>query len=437
MLLYGIIFGLIFITIFIIGLLCLFYKNLILDNLYLIIPAICIGIWALLALFNEEYHTPLTWDFQVFHESGLQIYKNPAHLYEVDGYVYTPSFAIFFAITFSLLPVDIAAYSFFILSYILGILTIIEYNKILILMDVKQKLHRFMFLIIISNGFFVLYQFKFNQAKYLLFVILVFIIRRELQFNKEEKEKDLKYYLINYGLFVFAIGSAPYFIFLLIIYMFQNIPRNEFFKQENVKKYVIVVMMFIIQNFLFIIYPLQIFDFLDGFNHPQRRHRKLKLIYLKEFMGVSSDVIAFLSILCTIILSIITGILLYKANIKIEEKFGYFSIVYIFIGVFAYTLLLSLILFSFILLLFVPYLNQNRKGIEFVKSNKYSLIGILSILGIFFASSDFIIYDFIPFLQDYPFIFLYYARWIFLLCVMIISLIILYLKNQDNRSSLN
>ena len=285
-----------------------------------------------------------------------------------------------------------------------------------------------MFLMIISNGFFVHIQFFLLQTKYLVLLILLFIIRREFQYKKEEKEKDLKYYLINYNLFILAIGIAPQFIFYLLIYMFQDIPLNEIFKNENIKKYSLAVVFFVIQNFFFIIYPNQIFEFFKGFYYVSRKKKKMKLLYLSEWVNISSNLARTLSILSLITLIIITLILIYKNKLELQKKFSYFSIAYILIGVQFYHTAVSLIFFSFVLLLFVPYLDQDAKGIEFVKNNKILLIGVFSILIIFFLSHEFIIYRFIQEPKDYPLSILDNIRFIILISIMLISIILLELK---------
>ncbi|MFX1443338.1 MAG: hypothetical protein ACFFHV_07995 [Promethearchaeota archaeon] len=362
-------------------------------------------------------------DFQIFYDSGRQIFINPANLYNVRGFRYMPSFAMLFAVSISLIPYKEAYYIFFIINYILGVISIIEFNKILSLMNIKKKSNRAIFLLIISNGYFVYYQFYFNQSKYLTFVILLFILRRELQFRIEEKPKELNFYIINYGLIVFAIGMAPYFIFFLLIYLFQDIPRKDIFKRESRRKYLIIIIWFILQNILFLIYPFQIISFLDGFNRPQRRPNYFKIIYLREWIELSPNEIKNFTILFSIILFIVTLILMFNDKLLIEEKFGYFAIAYILIGVFSYTFLLGLILYSFVLLLFAPHLSENYKGIEFITKNRIVIIGISSILAIFFAWSSLILYNFIPGLKEYPMIIFYYLRWVFLLSIMIYSLI--------------
>ncbi|MFX0072168.1 MAG: hypothetical protein ACFFAO_13860, partial [Candidatus Hermodarchaeota archaeon] len=306
------------------------------ENFYLIIPAFCIVFWAILCLIQKEFVT-MTGDFRVHYNAGRVIHNDPRKIYDVSGFLYLPSYAVLFSVTISLLPYSLAPTVFYIINYIAAVLALIEYNKILKLMNVKEKNYRFIFLMVISNGFFVYNQFFFNQHKYILFLILLFILRRELEFNKYEKIKDLKYYLINYNLFIFALAIAPYFFYLLLIYVFQDISRNEILKKKNIQTYCLVAGLFVAQNFLFILYPELIFGFIDGLNHPAERNQKLKLIYLREFVNVSANTITILGIISNIILFALTIFLIYcKNKFSLIQKFGYFCIAYVFIGVYAY-----------------------------------------------------------------------------------------------------
>ena len=176
-----------------------------------------------------------------------------------------------------------------------------------------------------------------------------------------------------------------------------------------------------------------IIGFLEGINHPVFRNQKLKLIYLREWVNVSGIIIIFLVILSNIILVIVTLILIFNKNMEIEQKFGFFSIAFILIGVYAYSILVSLILFSFVILLLVPYINQDKKGIDFIKSNKYQLMGLISISAIFLMPSDGLIYEYIELLNQFPFVILINLRYIFLLLIMIISIGKLYFKEDQNE----
>jgi len=168
-------------------------------------------------------------------------------------------------------------------------------------------------------------------------------------------------------------------------------------------------------------------------NHPEFRNQKLKLLYLREWVNVSGITIILLCILSNIILSIVTLILIWYKNMELEQKFGFFCIAFILIGVYAYSILVSLILFSFVILLFVPYINQDKKGFDFIKSNKYQLMGLISISTIFLMPNDSLIYDYVEILNQYPFIILINLRYIFLLLIMITSIVKLYFKKDQNK----
>ncbi|MFX1277590.1 MAG: hypothetical protein ACFFBP_23295 [Promethearchaeota archaeon] len=338
-------------------------------------------------------------DFTAFYEAGKKVLSDPENLYEwetADPYLYLPSLAISFSITLSLLPYLPAYFIFYIINYIAGILSILEFNKILKMMNVKKEMHRLIFLFIIANGYLVYIQFYFNQFKYLLFIIFLVIIRREIQFRLEEREKNHRYYLINYTLFVYAIGLAPYFIFTLFIYIFNDIKFQDLIEKENLKKYCILIVLFLLENFLFLIYPNLIFEFLKGFTRPGEERVKIKMLYLKGLIDVSASRMEKITYISIAILTALTILLILVKNLKIEEKFSYFFLAYLFVGVFSYPILLGLMLFSFTLLLFVPFLNQKARGKEFIKENKFLLIGLLSIATMFFITDDFILYQFFP-----------------------------------------
>jgi len=429
MLLNILLFIFIFLIIFFLCFFILVKKDLLIENLYLIIPAICIAIWALYALYKH----PPYWDYYVVYSAGEKFLTNPTEIYDVPTYIYMPSCAVLIGLTVSIFPYSIGYYVLLIYNYIWGVLGLREFNKILIFMNLKEKLHRFMFLIVISNGYFVFTQFWFNQTKYLLMLILLFIIRRELQFNKNKIIKDLKYYLINYNLFILAIGVAPHFIFYLIIYIFQNIPRNELFHKENIKKYCLVFLIGVAQNFLFILYPSLLLDFIEGYGYVNKKRQKIKVLYLREWFNVSFSTSRFIGNLTMIIFSIIVLFLILSNKLRIQEKFGYFSIAYVLIGFHFIQSVVGLVLFTLVILLFIPYLNQDVKGLEFIKANRILLIGLLSIAGMFFIPGAFIITEIIPEPEEYPLVMFYNLRWIFLLAIMLTSLFSLHLNRQKEH----
>ncbi len=390
---------------FFLGTICIIKEKFVKKNWYLIIPIVCIAFWAIYYQIKFGFlGQGNRGDFDTFYLAGKQVLNDPSKLYKMKGvapYVYLPSFAISFSLTISLFPLHAAYLIFYSINFLSGVMSIFEYNKILKLLDVKKRVHRFMFLIIISNGSLIYFQFKFCQFKFIIFIILLVIIRREMQYRKTQKEKDLKYYILNYIILIYAIGVAPYFIFLLLIYLFHDISFQELTKKINIQKFCIVSILFILENFLFVIYPSLIFEFLKSLSHPTIGRKLIRMLYIKDVVKVTRNQMTIIIYTFNSILAIVTLFLILYKKLKIEEKFSYFILVFLFFGVYSFQFLLALVLFAFILLLFVPFLNQDVDGVEFIKSNKILLIGLISIAFMFLNTNDFIFYHFFPIFFEY------------------------------------
>ena len=387
---------------------------------------ICIGFWALFHLINQNF-VPIKSDFYFLYTAGKRVLNEPANLYN-QQYFLLPVFAMISSVTFALLPYFYAYYTFYLLNIAFGILLIRESNKILILMELKEKEYRFLFLIVISNGFIILAQFYQNQYKILMGVILFFIIRRELWYRIKEIEKSIKYYIINYGLFVLVVGIFPPFIFLLLIYIFNDIQFVNLFKKESIIKYTIVILMFAIQNFLIFIYPSYLLDFLSLYGrHNQRGY--FPLFYLREWVVL--DNYNFIFYISTIYITIIALILILNNKLSIEEKFAYNSFAWIIFSTYGGRTLV--ILFPLALLLYIPLLNKEERGIAFFKKNKIIMLGLASVIGIYFMLPDYTIYKYIPWMQEFPFIILMNLRYIFLLSVFAGSIFILHLERFKSK----
>lgn len=415
------------------------------ENLYLLIPMVCIVVWAILFIISSFFDPRLKnfqfiyFDYKIWYGAGKQILQDPAKLYSTDygydiGYTWMPFWAMLFAISLSLIPYFIGYFILFTINIFSAILFIREFNKILALVNVNNKQHRFIFLIIISNGFLILNVFRQNQTKFIVGLILMFILRREIQWRKEDIEKDLKYYFINYGIFVFAIGMAPFFIYLLLIYIFQEIEFKELLIKNNILKYAIVVLMFALQNILFIIYPNLIFDFLNGFYE----NANFFIFYLYEWVILYDIQTTIINYIFTIATFILVLILIINKKLNLEVKFGYFALFTIFFSLFANRVLM--ILLPLVMLLFIPFLKQDEIGTEFVKKNIILLIGFIAIMGLYLNVNPETIYNIItsiiPFFRGSVLLMLIYLRWIILLSIMVFSLLTLFLKTRNSVNNL-
>ncbi|TFG25710.1 MAG: hypothetical protein EU529_00420 [Promethearchaeota archaeon] len=402
------------------------------EILYIIIPLICIGIWAIHSLI-VAYFFPLNAyiDFSIYYYSGRQLLIDPNRLYiekngDSTGMIYLPFFPMFWATSLSLLPYRISYFIWYGLNYIFAVLLVLEFNKILKLLGIKEKIHRFLFLMVTSNGYLIYLQFFSNQSKFIVGTLLFFILRREIQYKKEERVKDFKYKFITYFLFCMIVGMIPFFLFLLLIFIFHDIPFGELFEKENLKTYGLVGSIFLAQNFLFIIYPRLIFDF---FLISQKWH--IFSLFLENYYLIILNRIFIIPILAKIIVSfiflifmyVIIGFLLITKKLNIQEKFSYYAISFIFLSYLAYRILI--ILLPLTLLLFIPFFYQEVRGKDFIKKNKYVLMGLISVSGIYFTWEG--VLGFNP---HYPNLFGGSAGWLIFTILLGICLLKLYLDKD-------
>ncbi len=402
------------------------------DYFYLLIPILCIWFWALLFLLLRNFVLENN-DFTILYNSGKTLLQNPNNLYkEGSGYYYLPIFASFFSIFVLLFPISIAQYVYFTLLLILAILIPYEFDKILILKKVEKKT-RFFFLMVISNGFLIYRQFFYNQFKFIILIILLVIIRREIQYRILEKEKNIKFYLINFNLILFAVAIFPYFIFLLFIYLFFEIKLKEINKMINLQKIGLLIFFFCLQNVLFFIFPSNIFTFISFFQTYDSLETQQ---YSSKFFGFEIQNLFLTNLVLTIIIFIITLLLILNNNLNIEQKFAIFSLAAIYFSLLA--LRIMVILFPFIIFLFIPFLNETRQIINYLKKNLVILFGLLSIIIHYFLDESwhsYILTTFFPLFEE-----IYYNDYVqFLLnfsikIILLMSIMILYSRRYYIRS---
>ncbi|MFX0139961.1 MAG: hypothetical protein ACFFDN_40340 [Candidatus Hodarchaeota archaeon] len=392
------------------------------SELYLLIPIISMLFWSLFYVFKENFDIKSI-DFYLIYKAGRHFLLDPRMLYDPSLRMFhLPVFVMFIAFGFCFLPFSIAEYLFYAFITIVAIIFIFEYNKILILMDVNEKLVRFLFLMIISNGFIVFYQFFMSQYKFIAGLLMFIVLRRELQYTKEGNEKTYNFYFVNYLLFAFVTAIFPVFIFFLLVYLFQNIPLKDIMKYKNIKKYLILLLSFAIENFIIFIYPsliLDIFNLFQRHSIAERASWGFPIFYLKEWEWLNSDDYTSVILISTILIAVITFILGFYSNLPIEQKFGYFSLIWIIFSTFAERVLVILI--PLLLLLLIPFLNQENNLFDFIKNNFIISIGLLSVLAICFMPDANSIYNYAPFLQEFPFVIFMYIRWIVLIVIFVSS----------------
>ncbi len=393
---------------------------------HLYIPFLSIIFWSSYVLVHEGFFLEslfnLRYDFRPYYYAGKQILSNPSKLYEVEGYVYLPSFAILYSILFSWQPIYIVWYTHYAFNIVLAFLCVIYYDKILLELNLKRKKARLILNTFIVFGWVIYFIFYFNQAKFIVVICFFIVLKRELKYKNDNKKKDIKYYLINFALLSFSLSITPYFIFFVLLYIFYDIEFKKIFQKSFIIKFGLFLLVFLIENFMFFIYPEIIFDYLKkGLTKiPQNW---CQLIILREF-PLSPSVINIIKILSIIIFFISIIILLnFREKLSLEKMFGYLSFIFLYFNIWkGYDTLVLII--PFILLLFLPYLKSNDFQDPYLK--KIRIISFISILILELEPSyNSVIFNAFPFMKNYPLVIFVYIRWLIPISILTISYILL------------
>lgn len=371
-----------------------------LKRYYIIIPILQLSFFALFAWFvvlRTSYKQMSDW-YQ-YYIAAIRVLTDPKNLYkEIDHiieYPYLPPFAYVIS-PLSFLSFDLSRTIFFIINYVIYLFVIIEFDKILRL-KIKKESRRLLYLLIISGGFSLIIIFWFSQVKFIILLLFLIVLRREMQYDIENKKKDFKFKFINYNLLAFALGMAPYYFCIIFIYIFQGAKLKEVFKKEKVKNYVLLFLAFLIQNFLFLIYPNLIIAYLSGKTvlfYVASSGVDIPVIpmyYLSDFqIQITLLQLRILKLIFILIMVIATLFISFNRNWTIQHKISLFFLVYLLTDVIR-NYQIFVVVFPFILLLFVEH--QELLSENFFNKKKIVLIlGILSIYLSLFSPPLYIFY---------------------------------------------
>lgn len=382
-------------------------------NSYLILPIASLFFWALYALIVRDFYQVKIYDFECFYYAGKMLQTAPEKLYHSNGYFYSPFYAMIFSFTLSNLELRSALFIGFAVNIILGIIMIFEFDKLLKLLNVNDA-YRLIFLLIIFNGWKIYSQFYMVQSKILSALCLIIVVRREIKWKISFEDKDLKFYCINYFLLLIIMSVAPYYVFFLIIYIIHQMKGfgklNRTYIYSLFKHFLLIGIIFSLQNIVFFMYPNTILDFLNKGTAGSRSNT----LYLYEGEGFHRNFALFMNVLLLLFT-------LYIANkeISIEFKYGYSSLAILLLGTFG-TQQSMLNLLPFLLILIIPYLEE----FELSKNNLPIFIFLFSVfLFNFVMPFEDTYFKYIPFLKYPPYIYAVYLRWVFVIILLNISLI--------------
>ncbi len=418
------------------------------DQSYIIIPIICLFLWALISQIKDNFAIVAS-DYSAFYDSGKYIFTHPENVYSNlinPRYRYLPSFATIFSIM-TIFPYEISAVIWFFVLLFFGGLSILIFNRIMILKGIENKLLRFIFLFVISNGLKIMQTFDILQTKIIALSFLLLFLMREIKYRQLESNElnGFKFNFIQLSLLIFVIGMMPFFIFLAAIYLLYDVNYRNIFSRNQIKKYLILIFVFLYQNFMFFVSPVLISGFFEGTSNA---FKTVYQIYTPSEVVAEQKIFSIISLSCliyalfitnvnTLLIAIIfislmillTVIILFKKNMSLESKFGYFTLFSLFFNV--YPRPNTMVVFMpLIALAFVRKIEIKGKIIEFIKINFKFLIGLICLSLLYLMPPIHYIYEIFPFLMDIPYsLSILLMRWTFLYVIIAISL--LYLDKRE------
>ncbi len=214
---------------------------------------------------------------------------------------------------------------------------------------------------------------------------------------------------------------VPSLFFILIIYLFNNIKIKEIFTKNQLKKYILAIVIFFGLNFMFLVYPSLISDFISRMlvkgSKSMNIYELTPQIIIDDQLGFPINTLQIfililnldinLSIPSIIIMIIIAILLALLKNKSLEKKIGYIILFSLFFNVFILRNI-YIVLNPLLALLFVvniKNIKDYRKTSEyfyFIKQNFLFLIGLICISILYFLPPIYYIFRLIPITQIIP-----------------------------------
>ncbi|NVM38107.1 MAG: hypothetical protein HWN81_21115 [Candidatus Lokiarchaeota archaeon] len=422
--------------------------NFIKNNCYLIIPIICFIFWALLSLIKDHFSLDPA-DFDVFYYAGKYITTQPLNLYSgpAGQFFNLPIIAYLFS-PLSIFDYNIAKWIYFFILLFLGVIAIIEFNKILIIKN-TNKIIRFLCLMAMVNGHLILQEYDFLNIKIIVLLLVVIFLRREVELSSFGRERN-KYSTLIIQLIILnlIIAFIPHFLYIVPIYLLYGNSYKKYLCKSQIMKYSLFFILFFAMNFMFLMIPSLITDFLYGFSHvkvfglnfyditPEMIMENKwftpvnTLAIISLFFEIDTLIFSIISIVCMVL---ITCLLFLNQKISLEKKFGFLALSSLFLNIyFKHTNFLFTV--PLILILFVDY-SPKPSNIEnyrklnsykiFIMENYLFLIGIIFLALLIFLPPLFYIYVIIPILRLIPlYLIIFYYTYIYIIILICLLLIL-------------
>ncbi len=404
---------------------------------YIFFPIVCLFMWAFLALYRDGFILN-GFDSHIFYNAGKTIFTDTGNVYG-QSYYYLPSFAELYSIISFLFDFHTSEWIFFIILLIFGGYSIILFDKILVLKGWENKFIRFLCLMVISNGHKIFLQFDGLNVKIITLCFFLLFIKREIEHRNKNNSNEfhLKFSFIQFTILSLVIAVLPYAFFIIPLYFLNGVKINELCDKEQLKKYILFGIVFISQNFMFLINPSLVSQFFTGFTF-RTSNDEISCILSCIYVIFNLQYNLVLPILSLSLMTFFTLYIIFKNHSTIEYKFGIYFLFSIFFSI--YIRPSQFIAFiPLILILFVDVINSDINGIKdykkvsnyrvFIKENYLFLLALICFSLLLFFPGYIFIYKIIPFMKIIPvqIIILYYTV---VSSILLIDLIIFLKKHK-------
>ncbi|MBN1216063.1 MAG: hypothetical protein JXA99_11570 [Candidatus Lokiarchaeota archaeon] len=375
-----------------------------------------------ISLFKDHFNLLTSPDYGVFYQAGKEVFNFNIDMYDGTPYYYLPSFATIFSV-FTLIDFATSQWIWLFLLLFFGIISMIEFDRIL-KFNKMNLLTRFFILMVISNGLKLMQGFDYLQPKIVMLYLFAFFIRREIEIRNNLRKDDLRFKIIQYIILSFIIGINPSFFFFIFIYLLYNVNSvKDIFGKEKIKDYTIFLIIFLLQNIIFLIHPSLIISFLKNgifdmgnspfytlsdltYNFVLEHHTFLPqcpLAYIGTVFSMNRVIIGIISMILSAFFSIV---IIIKQNLSLEKKLGLFFLVSLLFNIYLSPTILITILPFIILLLFPDSKFQDDEKynnfIDYIRKNINVLIGLLFFSILYFMPDLSLVYRIFPFTINIP-----------------------------------
>ena len=152
----------------------------------ILLPISFVLFWAFFALFHENFFVGKDGDFQYFYNASVRLLQNPSTLYADPLFLNLPAFAYSFVV-FAIIPYWEGHFLLWGINIILGVLFVLELNKIFRLIGLEKEITRAFFLLIVVVNWTIYVNFYYPQIKIIVATIVAFVVRRQFEYKNKGK----------------------------------------------------------------------------------------------------------------------------------------------------------------------------------------------------------------------------------------------------------